>query len=146
MILARWFLLVPPKEKFVVFGCFIVHVKDQDHIDKFTLHSWMDVFFVYIDNPLCQKGFEDFFCRFLKGERFWFKHMFTHRGQWTWLIGIEPPQWERLMMYCTNEKTIVKASIMSNAWRNMKQSHKYDGGGKISVEATMVRSLWTPWF
>jgi hypothetical protein len=85
----------------------------------------MDAFFEYIDNPLCQKGFKDFVYRFLKGERFRFKDMFTHKGQRTCLMGIEPHQWGQLMKYWIDKKTIVKASIMSNTSRNMKQGHKY---------------------
>jgi hypothetical protein len=74
----------------------------------------MDALFEYIDNPLCQKGFKDYVYRFLKGERFRLKHMFTHKGQQTCLMGIEPPQWEQLMKYWIDEKAIVKASIMSD--------------------------------
>jgi hypothetical protein len=59
----------------------------------------MDGLFEYLRNPLCHKEFEDSVCKFLKGERSWFKHMFMRKGQWTRLMGIEPSQWERLMKY-----------------------------------------------
>jgi hypothetical protein len=45
------------------------------------------------------------------------------------------------MKYWTNEKTIVKASTMSNARGNQKKLSKYGRGGKASVEDTMVRSF-----
>ncbi len=64
--------------------------------------------------------------------------MFTHKGQWTCLMGIEPPQWERLMKYWIDKKIIIKASTMSNAWENMKQGNKYGGGGKASANGKVI--------
>jgi len=92
-------------------------------------------FFEYIDNPLCQKGFEGSICKLLKEESSQLKHMFTHKGR---LMGIEPPQWERLMKYWIDKKIIVKAFTMSNAWENMKQGHKYGGGGEASANGKVI--------
>jgi hypothetical protein len=66
----------------------IVHVKDQNPIDMATLRAQMDTLFEYKNNPLCQKRFEDAIRRFLKGERSWLKHLFTHKAQPIFPMGI----------------------------------------------------------
>ncbi len=103
----------------------IVHVKDQDLAYMATLEVRMDGLYEYLNNPLCQKGFEDSICRFLKGKRYCFKHIFTHKAQWTCPIGIKPIQWDQLIRYWIDEKTIIKAFHMSNAQGNQKKTNKY---------------------
>jgi hypothetical protein len=66
----------------------IVHVKDQNPIDMATLWAQIDTLFEYKNNPLCQKGFEDATRWFLKGDRSWLKHLFTHKAQRTCPMGI----------------------------------------------------------
>jgi hypothetical protein len=43
------------------------------------------------------------------------------------------------MRYWTNEKTIIKASHMSNAQGNQKKASKYGRGGKTIAKLTIVR-------
>jgi hypothetical protein len=57
----------------------IIHVKNQIPTHMATLQTQMDGLFEYKHNPLCHKGFEDYVCRFLKGERSKLKHLFTHK-------------------------------------------------------------------
>jgi hypothetical protein len=45
----------------------ITHVKDQDPTYMATLEVQMDGLHEYLNNPLCQKGFEDSIRQFLKG-------------------------------------------------------------------------------
>ncbi len=85
----------------------------------------MDGLFEYLNNPLCQKGFEDSICRFLKGERHHIKHLFTNKTQWTCNVDVELVQWESLMKYWIDEKTIIKASHMSNVQGNQRKANKY---------------------
>ncbi len=59
----------------------IVHVSEQNPKDMETLWARMDGLFEYKNHSLCQKGFEDSVCRFLKGERFCLKNLFTKQGQ-----------------------------------------------------------------
>ncbi len=59
----------------------IVHVSEQNPKDMGTLQARMDGLFDYNNNPLCRKGFEDSVRRFLKGERFCLKNLFTKQGQ-----------------------------------------------------------------
>jgi len=109
----------------------ILHVREQNQMDMETLWAEMDGLFEYGKNPLCKRGFEDSVCWFLKGERFCLKNLFTKQGQRICPLGIEPPQWERLMKYLIDEKTILKALTMFNAQGNKKKPSKYGRGGKL---------------
>jgi hypothetical protein len=49
------------------------------------------------------------------------------------------------MKYWINEKTVIKASHMSNAQGNQKKPSKYKHGGRTGIEATLVSCTHFPY-
>jgi hypothetical protein len=52
-------------------------------------------------------------------------------------ININQVQWEKLVKYWINEKTIIKAFTVNEARENQKQMSKYEQGGKL-----LLRRKW----
>jgi hypothetical protein len=90
----------------------------------------MYVQYEYLHNLLFVQGFEDNVHHFLKGKHL-VNYLFVQKKlKKIYLIGMEPNQWERLVKYWTNEKTIIKARSTCVAQRNQRMPSKYGRGGE----------------
>jgi hypothetical protein len=85
----------------------------------------MDVQYEYLHNLLFVQGFEDNVHHFLKGKHLVKQLFVQNKLEKIYLVGMESNQWEKLVKYWINEKTIIKARSTCATQRNQRMPSKY---------------------